>query len=397
MIQTLRSFPVAHKTVLVRVDFNVPGQGGHIEDATRIVAARPTLDFLRQEGARVILMSHFKDPKKENLADPKVRKSFSFEPFLPEIAHSLERKVFLFDLFEDNLSEKIKSVPQSDLILLDNSRFWPGEKTCDDALARRLAAFGDVFVNEAFSCAHRDHASVTGVARHLPTLPGFHFQTEIQALKKALDAPQRPVVAIVGGAKVSSKFPILENLLPKVDFLLLGGAMVHTFFAAQRLAIGQSLYEPEFVKEAQALMQKYTTKIVLPVDVRAAKSLDNAASESIFALDSAQGFPPDVAAFDIGPQTVKVFAPFLKKAHTVIWNGTLGVAEHPSFDQGSKAVAALICQNPDVFSLAGGGDTLSALKQLGFAEKFSHVCTGGGAFLEFLAQGSLLAEKTFLS
>lgn len=386
----------SQKTVLVRVDFNVPIQNGRITDPTRIQASKSTIDLLCQAGARVVLLSHFKDPKEEDLADPERKAAFSFAPIISALEQELGRPVELHDLNESNLAASIQSMDKNSVFLLENSRFWAGEKKGDPALSAQIAELGDFFINDAFSCAHRTHASVIGIARLLPTFPGLHLAKELSALHKAFLTPQRPVVGIVGGAKVSSKFPVLANLLPKVDFLAIGGAMVHTFFVHQGLSIGKSLYEPEYVEQAGALLKRYREKVLFPCDVLAAPSLD--AQPVVVGVSSGvAGIPDGMAAYDIGPATVLSWSPVLRQAKTIVWNGTLGVAEHPPFDEGSRKVAQIICDHTDAFSLAGGGDTLAALKSLGFADRFSHVCTGGGAFLEWLAHGSLPAEETFTS
>ncbi|MDR1208250.1 MAG: phosphoglycerate kinase [Holosporales bacterium] len=371
------------KNVIIRVDFNVPVQNGKISDPTRILAIKETVEYFSIR--RVILASHFRDPKKgEN-----DYQQFSFAQILDELKHYLGRDILLLDLFDERLPQKIDDAPQEMLILLDNSRLWPGEKECSDELAQRIASLGSLFINEAFSCSHRAHASVIGVSKYLPTYPGFHFQSELRALTRGLKNPESPFLAIIGGSKISSKLPILESLLPKVDFLAIGGAMAHTFFAAYEKPIGCSLFEQNYVPKAKELLDIFSGKILLPRDVAIANDLD-----SPHKFVDASSIPSNFSAFDIGPITAKAWSDLAKCCNTVVWNGTLGVAEHPPFDAGSKEVSRAICDSK-AFSLAGGGDTLAALAQFGVADKFSHVCTGGGAFLEWLAAGELLAEKTF--
>ncbi|MDR0631281.1 MAG: phosphoglycerate kinase [Holosporales bacterium] len=374
---------MSRNSVIIRVDFNVPVQGSNILDPMRVLAVKKTVEYFSSR--RVILISHFRDPKKGE-SDPQ---QFSFAPILDDLKRYLEQDVLLLGLFDENLSKKIDEAPERTLILLDNSRLWPGEKDCSDELARRIASLGTLFINEAFSCSHRAHASVVGVAKYLPTYPGLHFQSELCALSRALNAPERPFLAIIGGSKISTKLPILENLLPKVDFMAIGGAMAHTFFVASRLSVGQSLFEQDYVPKAKELLDLFAGKILLPRDVAIAKDLD-----SSHKFVDASSIPNDHSAFDIGPKTSRAWGDLSKCCKTVVWNGTLGVAEHPPFDSGSKTVSTSIC-NSNAFSLAGGGDTLASLAQFGVADKFSHVCTGGGAFLEWLAAGSLLAEQTF--
>lgn len=394
-LNILEKSPPYKKNVLIRVDFNVPVRESIIQDPTRIIVAQKTIEYFLKAHARIVLISHFKDPKDIDLQDPHTCKKFYFKTFQSEIEKYLGYPLIISDLYDENLEEKIKTLPQDTIILLENSRLWPGEKTCDDSLSQRLASLGCVFINEAFSCAHRKHASTTGIAQYLPTFPGFHFQKELKALKQAFQNAEHPVLAVIGGAKISSKFPILENLLPKVDFLGIGGAMVHTFFVYQGLSIGQSLYEPEYVEQAGHLLQTYREKFLFPCDVCAAKNLTEI-PEIIEISQGVRGIPEPLSSYDIGPSTVLAWAPLIQQAKTIIWNGTLGVAEHPPFDEGSRKVAQLISKNQQAFSLAGGGDTLAALTNLGFSNKFSHICTGGGAFLEWLAHGSLPAEQTFM-
>lgn len=394
ILDALDTLKDSHKTVLVRVDFNVPVQNHQITDPTRILSVKPTIDLLHQHGLKIILISHFKNPKDDDIADPERKAEFSFKPILSEISQHLRKDIVLLDFLDPNIDENIQKQPQDSVILLDNSRFWSGEKECDTELSQRLADLADFFVNEAFSCAHRSHASVIGVARILPTYPGLHFQNELNALQKAFQNPVHPVLAVIGGAKVSSKFPILENILPKVDFLAIGGAMVHTFFAYQGLSIGNSLYEPDYIEKASALLNQYREKILFPCDVLAARDL-NDSPIVVEVSNGVNGIPENMAAYDIGPSTVLSWSKVIRQAKTIIWNGTLGVAEHPPFDDGSKKIAKIICENEAAFSLAGGGDTLAALTTLGFSKSFSHICTGGGAFLEWLANGSLPAEETF--
>ncbi|MDR1598169.1 MAG: phosphoglycerate kinase [Holosporales bacterium] len=391
--------------IIIRVDFNVPVKNNVIQDPTRILSAKQTIEYFSDY--RIILTSHFKDPTPNDIASDK----YSFAPILGDIKKYLDRDVVLLDLFDENLSAKIEAAPRRALILLENSRFWPGEKTCSDELSQRIASLGCVFVNEAFSCSHRAHASVYGVAKHLPAYPGFHFMAEVNALSRVLKDPHGLDLAIVGGAKVSTKLPILENLLPKVKQMMIGGAMAHTFLVALGMPVGRSLFEPAYVDKARELMNTYANKILLPSDLVIAKDL-SAPSEivnvgSIMSTQNAklagettapnagEYIPDDCAAYDIGPNTVRAWEPIIKECRTIIWNGTLGVAEQPPFDEGTQAVAQCICR-ADAFSVAGGGDTLAALTQLGATDYFSHVCTGGGAFLEWLSAEKLVVDETFV-
>lgn len=390
------------KRALIRVDFNVPVSGGHIADPTRVLAAKRTIDFFVKNGQKIILMSHFKDPKEEDLKDAARRENFSFKPFVSEIEQILGYPLLILDLTQPDLDERLDKTPVGTVILLDNSRFWPGEKTCDAQLSKDLAALGGVFINEAFSCAHRKHATTIGITKRLPAFPGFHFQEEVQALRRAFEAPEHPVLAVMGGAKISTKLPVMDSLLPKVDLLAVGGAMAHTFLLALGIPVGKSLVEPAYVPQARQLLETFQGRIILPIDLMVAPSLPNKEDvirtepEAVRVELGAEGIPGGLSAFDIGPATLAAWTPLIRQAKTIIWNGTLGVAEVPPYDEGTRKVAQLIGKNRGAFSLAGGGDTLSALNELGLADKFSHVCTGGGAFLEWIARGSLPAEETFL-
>ncbi|MDR1907548.1 MAG: phosphoglycerate kinase [Holosporales bacterium] len=369
--------------VIIRVDFNVPVENGIIQDPIRILSVKDTIEHFRS--CRVILISHFKDPKFDELSIGK----YSFASILDEIKKYIERDIILMNLFDDSLQAKIDAAPQDSLILLDNSRFWPGEKTCNDGLSRRIASLGSVFINDAFSCAHREHASVTGVAKYLPTYPGYHFQSELKALARAFKGSDSDILAIIGGSKISTKLPILENLLPKVKYFAVGGAMANTFLLAKGYQVGCSLFEEDYVDKARELLHTYADKIMLPCDVMVAPDLNTPP-----AIADVDQIPENQAVYDVGPSTACAYVDAANRCSTVVWNGTLGVAESPLFCEGSKAVAMGICDAP-AFSLAGGGDTLAALAQFGLAERFSHVCTGGGAFLEWLAHGELPAERTF--
>jgi phosphoglycerate kinase len=381
------------KAAVIRVDFNVPVENGKIVDPTRVLAAKPTIDAVAAHGARPILISHFRDPKDEDLANSDARGGFSFLHILPQISELLQRPVYLFDLFDDKLCENIGYAKAGAAVLLDNSRFWPGEKGCNSELAKKVASLGDVFVNDAFSCAHRRHASTVGIAQFLPTYPGIHFDAELKALNRAFQSAAKPMLAIVGGAKVSSKFPILENLLARVDFLAIGGAMAHTFFAYKGLKIGKSLYEPEYVERAGELLEKFGNKILLPCDVVAAQALD---SPPVSITLSSDAVADDLSIFDIGPATVSSWGAIISNAKTILWNGTVGVSERSPFDKGSSGIAFAIGSNDAAYRVAGGGDTLAFINSQNFFSNFSHVCTGGGAFLEWLTGRPLPVEETFI-
>lgn len=378
---------------IVRVDFNVPFDGKTITDKTRIISAKDTIDYLISKNIKPILISHFKDPSQEDILDPKTKSDYSFSKLINQISDILNRKVILFDLYEDNLEDKINNTETIDVIMLDNSRFWIGEKKCDEVLSKKISNIGDFFVNEAFSCGHRNHASTVGVSKFLPTVPGIHFESEINALEKIFSNQKKPIVGIVGGSKISSKIKILENLLPKVDFLAIGGAMANNFFVYQGFNIGKSLFEKDYVKDAGELLEKYREKILLPCDVIVSTDISSKPVECEMS-NGVKGIDDDMSAFDIGPFTVMAWSPILKSANTIIWNGTLGVTENDYFRSGSEEIAKIISNNNSAYSVVGGGDTVSFVNSLENVN-FSHICTGGGAFLYWLANNKLLVEDTF--
>jgi phosphoglycerate kinase len=358
-VRDLTDAELRGRRALVRVDFNVP-EG----DDTRIRAALPTIRYLLDHGATVILMSHLGRPKG---VDP----AFSLRPVADRLAKLLGQPVtFVADLNG--------TIPTGGVTLLENTRFWPGEEKNDDALARTLAKLGDVYVNDAFGAAHRAHASTEGVAHHLhPAVAGLLMQRELDHLGRALADPKRPFVAVLGGSKISGKIDVVESLLPKVDAMLIGGAMACTFFRAMGLEVGKSLVEPDRVDMAKDLLDRAGTRIILPHDATLSPSGASVKRDRI---------PSDQAMYDIGPDTAASYGRAIAAAKTVLWNGPMGVFEKPPFDAGTLAIANAMAAATarGATTIVGGGDSAAAVSQGGLESKMSHVSTGGGASLEFL-------------
>jgi phosphoglycerate kinase len=360
------------KTALVRVDFNVPMQDGRVADDTRIRAVLPTLEYLRQHGARVVLMSHLGRP------DGKPNPKYSLKPVAEHLAHIGVPCSFAADCIGSPAETAVHMLDPGGVLLLENVRFHPEEEKNDAAFAASLATLGDTFVNDAFGAAHRAHASTEGLAHHLPGVAGLLMQREIEALSDALDRPDRPFVAIIGGAKVSTKLGVLENLIGRVDTLLIGGGMANTFFKARGLEVGKSLLEADLVSTAAQLLNE---KVVLPTDVVVTTDLKSpsAPSETV-SIDHIGA--EDVVA-DIGPHSIDAFRAQIAQAKTVLWNGPMGVFEDPRFAAGTLAVARAMADS-NATTVVGGGESVQAVEEAGVADKLSHVSTGGGASLEFI-------------
>lgn len=375
-LKTLDGVDVAGKRVIVRVDFNVPIENGQIQDDTRIRAALPTLRRLLDGGAALVLISHLGRPK------GKVRPEFTLRPVAQRLSELLDRPVAIAgDVIGDDARVKVTAAKPGDVILLENVRFEPGEEKNDDELARALAAFGDLYVNDAFGAAHRAHASTAGIAGYLPAFAGDLMTSEVEALGALTGSPERPFVAILGGAKVSDKIGVIENLLSLVDAILLGGGMANTFLLAEGKAVGDSLVESDFVELASTIIRKAREQdvdLVLPVDVVAAQGLDG----QVVTVD-ADTIPDGWAAYDIGPRTVDRFGEVIGNARTIFWNGPMGVFERSAFANGTLAVAKAVAES-GAFTVIGGGDSVSAIEQSDLADKISHISTGGGASLEFI-------------
>ena len=378
-ISDLRPAELRGKRALVRVDFNVPLEGDRITDDTRIRAALPTLRMLMAGGARVVILSHLGRPK----AKPDAK--YSLAPVAKRLGELLGAPVaFLGQTDTDAALAATKALADGDVLVLENTRFLPGEENNDEALSKSFARLGDLYVNDAFGTAHRAHASTAGVATFLrPAVAGLLMEKELAYLGGALESPKRPFLAILGGSKISGKIDVIESLLPKVDGLLIGGAMACTFFKAMGLETGSSLGEPDRVEMAHALIERAGFRLTLPHDAMVAPSIEQAAKSHAVKRDA---IPANEAMLDIGPDTAASFTRAILTAKTVVWNGPMGVFETKPFDAGTLAVARAMADATDrgATTIVGGGDSAAAVEQAGLAGRMSHVSTGGGASLEFL-------------
>jgi phosphoglycerate kinase len=373
--KTVKDINVRGKKVLVRVDFNVPMKEGKITDDTRIRAALPTIKYLMDQGACVILASHLGRPK--GGPDP----VFSLRPVAEHLAALLGKPVaFAEDCVGQKADVAAKALKPGEVLVLENTRFHPEEEKNDPGMARQLAALADIFVNDAFGTAHRAHASTEGVAKILPGVAGFLMEKEIQYLGQAVDDPKKPFVAILGGAKVSDKIGVIKNLLQKADTVLIGGGMANTFFAAQGFGMGDSLVESEALDTAKELLKLGGSKLRLPVDMVLADKFEDSAQKKTQKVGEV---PVGWRVLDIGPETVKQFSKIISEAGTVVWNGPMGVFEFPNFAMGTFEIAKAIAASRAV-SVIGGGDSVAAVVQAGVSEKITHISTGGGASLEML-------------
>jgi phosphoglycerate kinase len=377
--QTIRDIDWQGKRALVRVDFNVPlDDQQRINDETRITAALPTIQHLLDQGASVVLMSHLGRPKN------KVVDTLRLDPVARRLGELLGREVKKVGQTTGGEAEQAaQSLKPGDVLLLENTRFDAREEKNDDSMAQELARLGDVYVNDAFGAAHRAHASTEGVARHLPAVAGLLLEKELEYIGGAIEDPQRPFVTVIGGAKISDKIGVIENLLGKVDALLIGGGMANTFLLAQGHKVGDSLVEQESVDLAKDLLQKAAdrkVKLMLPVDVVVADAFDNNANTQVVA---AEAVPDGWRILDIGPRTVEQYSAVIKDAKTVIWNGPMGVFEMPKFAEGTRAIAQAMADS-QATTIIGGGDSVAAVEQMNLADRMSHISTGGGASLELL-------------
>jgi phosphoglycerate kinase len=378
---TLRDIGVQGKRVLVRVDFNVPLKDGQVADDTRIRAALPTIHYLLEHGAAVILMSHLGRPDGQRV------EQYSLKPVAERLAHLLNRPVKMApDCIGPETEQMAQATGPGEVLLLENLRFHKEEENNDPAFARQLAGLGQVYINDAFGTAHRAHASTEGSAHILPGYAGFLMEKELDYLGRALEQPQRPFVAIVGGAKISDKIGVLDRLLQLADAVLIGGAMANTFLKAKGYAVGDSLVEDDKLDVARRLMDdagRLGKRLLLPVDVVIADRFAADASSKVVAADQV---PAGWRILDIGPQTIEEFSQSLRNARTVVFNGTLGVAEFPAFARGTNAIIETLAEitKNGATTVIGGGDSAAAVEAAGAAEKMSHVSTGGGASLEFL-------------
>ncbi len=373
--KTVRDIDVKNKRVFVRVDFNVPVKEGVVGDDTRIQAALPTIRYLLDNGAAVILASHLGRPK--GGPDPK----YSLKPVADHLGKLLGQQVAFAEDCIGPLAEKAaKALQPGDVLVLENTRFHPEEEKNDEGMAKGLAALADVYVNDAFGSAHRAHASTAGIAAYLPAVAGFLLEKEIKYLGQAIDDPKRPFVAILGGAKISDKIGVIRNLLTKADAILIGGGMANTFFKAQGYPVADSLVQDEALDTARELLSGGSTKLRLPVDVVLADKFDAEAESKIMATGPvADGW----RILDIGPETVKAYAKVIHSAGTVVWNGPMGVFEFPRFAEGTFGIAKAVADSKAI-SIIGGGESVAAINQSGLADKITHISTGGGASLEML-------------
>ena len=416
--KTIEDIDVAGKTCLVRCDFNVPMKDGKITSDKRIVGAMPTIKYLLDRGAKVILCSHMGKPhsiftegfgltKKEKKAVEALleaeqaaakaaylekalgdKKKFTLKPVADRLNEDLAGKVtFAEDIIGADAKAKVAALKAGEAVLLENVRFDARETKNDPEFAKELASMADIFVNDAFGTAHRAHATTAGVADYLPAVCGYLIQKEIGVMGKALEAPERPFVAILGGAKVSDKLNVINNLLTKVDTLIIGGGMAYTFLAAKGYGVGNSLLDSEkidYCKDMMKLAEEKGVKLLLPVDTTVAASFPTPIDAPVdVKVVSSNEIPADMEGLDIGDKTIEIFADAVKNAKTVVWNGPMGVFENPTLAKGTMAVAKALAES-DAISIVGGGDSAAACEQLGFADRITHISTGGGASLEFL-------------
>lgn len=373
--KTIRDVDVHGKRVLVRVDLNVPLKEGSVADDTRIRAVLPTLNYLLEQNAAVILCSHLGRPKGK--AVPELR----MDPVARRLEDLLDRPVKkLDDCVGPEVEAAVKAMQPGDVVLLENTRFHPEERANDPEFARQLAALAEIYVNDAFGAAHRAHGSTEGVTHYLPAVAGLLMEKELEFLGQATRDPEHPYVAILGGAKISDKIGVIENLLKQCDRMLIGGGMANTFFKAMGFEVGDSLIEDKAVETAELLLKQAGGTLVLPVDVVIADAFDNAAHTRVVAPNEVT---PGWRILDIGPKTISTFESALGGARMVVWNGPLGVFEMPNFAKGTFAVARLLA-NLDATTIIGGGESAAAVRQAGLTDRMSHVSTGGGASLEFL-------------
>lgn len=373
--RSVRDLDLRDKRVLVRVDFNVPVKDGQVTDDTRIRRALPTIRHLLSDGARPVLISHLGRPKGE--PDQK----YVMDPVAARLRELLGEPVEKLDAaIGPEVEEALEDWDGRGVVLLENSRFYPGETKNDPGFADQLAAMADLYVDDAFGAAHRAHATTVGVAERLPAAAGLLMEEEIDYLDKVLENPERPFVAILGGAKVSDKLGVIDSLLGTADSLLIGGAMGFTFFEAIGYEVGNSLVEDDYLEEAKRLMEEAGDRLVLPVDVVVAGAMEEGAESETVASG---GIPPGKMGLDIGPETVDLFEGHISRANTIFWNGPMGVFEIDDFAKGTEGVARAVAQS-GATSVVGGGDSVAAVNKLGLQDRMSHISTGGGASLEYV-------------
>ncbi|CAM3683324.1 phosphoglycerate kinase [Erysipelothrix urinaevulpis] len=382
--RTVSDLDVAGKRVIVRVDFNVPLNDGVITDDNRIMGALPTIKYLIENNAKIVLMSHL---GKINHKDAEKTEADKAKNTLAPVAKRLQELLpdtkitFVGATRGNELEEAVNSLNDGDIVLMENTRYEIGETKNDENLARYWASLGELFVSDAFGTVHRSHASTVGIAQFLPSALGFLVEKEVKFLGEAIYSPKRPFVAILGGAKVSDKINVIENLLEVADKVIVGGGMAYTFFKAQGYEIGTSLLEEDRIEVAKAILEKADGKLILPIDTVVAKEF--APDAEAIVVNSTE-IPSDYMGLDIGPKTIELFKKELEGAKTVVWNGPMGVFEFEAFANGTKGICKAITEVPDVLSVIGGGDSAAAAIQLGFKDQISHISTGGGASLEFM-------------
>lgn len=380
MKKTVRDIDAAGKKVLVRCDFNVPMKDGKITDDIRIVSALPTIKYLTENNAAVILMSHMGRPKGE------AKPEFSLKPVADRLSELLGREIIFAaspQVVDDDVKAAAEKLEGGQIMLLENVRYRAEETKNIEPFTGQLAALGEIFVNDAFGTAHRAHCSTAGLAEYMPSVSGFLIEKEVKFLGNALENPQRPFVAIMGGAKVGDKIPVIENLMKKVDSLIIGGGMSYTFFKAMGYEIGKSILDEESTELAKSIVdkaEKSGIELLLPIDTVCAREFSNESEKAVFDRDK---IPADMMGMDIGPKTVELYRECIGKAKTVVWNGPAGVFEMPAFAEGTKAIAAALAES-DAVTIIGGGDSAAAVEQFGLADKMTHISTGGGASLEYL-------------
>ncbi|HDX9590018.1 TPA: phosphoglycerate kinase [Bacillus pseudomycoides] len=377
--KSIRDVDLKGKRVFCRVDFNVPMKEGKITDETRIRAALPTIQYLVEQGAKVILASHLGRPKGQ------VVEEMRLTPVAARLGELLGKDVKKADeAFGPAVQEMVAAMNEGDVLVLENVRFYAGEEKNDAELAKEFAALADIFVNDAFGAAHRAHASTAGIADYLPAVSGFLMEKELEVLGKALSNPDRPFTAIIGGAKVKDKIGVIRHLLDKVDNLIIGGGLAYTFVKAQGHEIGQSLCEDDKIELAKEFMQLAKEKgvnLYMPVDCVVADEFSETANRQVVDIDS---IPADWQSLDIGPKTSAIYADVIKNSKLVVWNGPMGVFEMAPYAEGTKAVGQALAEAEGTYSVIGGGDSAAAVEKFGMADKMSHISTGGGASLEFM-------------
>ena len=386
MKKTLKDYDFNNKRVLVRVDFNVPLKDGVITNDKRIVESLPTIKYIIENGGSVVLMSHLGRPK------GKYNPEMSLEPVSKRLSELLDKEVKFFadeNVISESVQEDILSLKSGDVALLENTRFVAGEEKNDEAFAKELAKNFDIYVNDAFGTSHRSHASNVGVSKFLPSAIGFLIEKEVKYIESSIENPKRPFVAILGGAKVSDKIGVIENLLQKVDKIIIVGAMAFTFLKSQDISVGKSLVENDKLDEAKKILKmadEKNVRIILPIDFVVAEEIKEDAAAAIV---PAMNIPSNLEGLDIGPMSAKLIEMELKDAKTVIWNGPAGVFEIPTFANGTFAIAKTLASLDDCITIIGGGDSASAIEKAGVADKITHISTGGGASLEML-EGKVL-------